>query len=434
MRFDHHTGVHCKKKAFAISFVIIITSLNLHGQTLNSPTLTADFHKNFGDNYWRNRPALYYDLCKRVLLIADTANRFGGSMGGYHRLQLAEAAKANRSLTAKDSYLLTDALLGIARDLQRGSNIGKWISNDEVSPVYSKKDDSALLAGIAGITSPLSLDSFLISLEPHTNEYTLLKNELITQIKSGNTYKAAKVTATINQYRWITHFNFGKYIVVNIAASTLYYFETDSMKLQMKVVTGKPKTKTPRFSTWCYEVVLYPYWNVPRSIAVKEILPKVKANRKTLHEMNMQVLDRRGREINASSINWNAYNSSNFPYTFRQCTGCDNSLGVIKFNLTDPFHVYMHDTNYKLAFLRNTWFLSHGCIRLEKPIELANELLDNRVDTSLINACIKGLEPIALKTDNKVPVFVVYMPVGIENDSIAYYSDVYKLFAAHKTK
>lgn len=434
MRFQHHTGTQLKKTTLAISIVLMIASLNLHSQTLIHPTLTAHFHKNFGDDYWRTRPALYYDLCKRVILIADTANRFGGSMGGYHRSQLADAAKESRPFSKKDSYLLTDALLGVARDLQRGADIGKWISNDEVSPVYSKKDDSALLAGIAGISSTSALDSFLISLEPHTKEYALLKNELITQVKSGNTDKAAKVTATINQYRWIAHFNFGKYIVVNIAASTLYYFETDSMKLQMKVVTGKPKTKTPRFSTWCYEVVLYPYWNVPRSIAVKEILPKVKANPKTLDEMNMQVLDRRGREINTSAVNWNTYNSSNFPYTFRQCTGCDNSLGVIKFNLTDPFHVYMHDTNYKLAFLRNTWFLSHGCIRLEKPIELANKLLNNRVDTNLINACIEGLEPITLKTDNKVPVFVVYLPAGIENDSIAYYHDVYKLFTAQKIK
>jgi len=434
MHFEHHTGLQCKTTALVISIVLLFTSFNLHGQTLNHPALTAQFHKTYGNDYWLGKRTLYDDLCKRVLLIADTANRFGGAIGGYHRPQLGEAAKAGRSVTAKDSYLLTDALLGIARDLQRGANIKNRISNDEISPVYSKKDDSALLAGIAGISSTAAIDSFLISLEPHTNEYALLKNELIAQINAGNKSKTEKVTATINQYRWIAHFNFGKYIVVNIAASTLYYFETDSMKLQMKVVTGKPKTKTPRFSTWCYEVVLYPYWNVPRSIAVKEILPKVKANRKTLIEMNMQVLDSRGREVNTSAINWNACNASNFPYTFRQCTGCDNSLGVIKFNLTDPFHVYMHDTNYKLACLRNTWFLSHGCIRLEKPIDLANKILDNRVDTNLINACIQGLEPITLKTDNKIPVFVVYLPVGIEKDSIAYYKDVYKLFGAPKTK
>jgi L,D-transpeptidase YcbB len=398
------------------------------------PALVKQFHKAYGEDYWISRPTLYNDLCKRVMLIADTANHFGGSAGGYHKSQFKQASGTSRKVSVKDSYLLTDALLGIARDLQRGADIKKWISNDEVSPVCSKKDDTTLLAGLAGVKSTAQLDSFLVALEPHTNEYALLKNELISQIKAVNTSKIEQVTATINQYRWIAHFNFGKHIIVNIPASTLYYFETDSMKLQMKVVTGKPKTKTPRFSTWCYEVVLYPYWNVPRSIAVKEILPRVKANRRSLDEMKMQVLDSRGREINAATINWKAYNSSNFPYTFRQCTGCDNSLGVIKFNLTDPFHVYLHDTNYKLAFLRNTWFLSHGCIRLEHPIDLANKILDNRVDTNLINACIDGLEPITLKTDSKIPVFVVYLPVGIENDSVVYYKDVYKLFATHKTK
>lgn len=422
------TNIVCKLKAVAFSIILLFFSAQTHSQTLTNPVLVAQFHKDYGEGYWLSRPALYDDLCKRVLLIADTANHFGGTRGGYHRSRLAEVAAAGRSATVKDSYLLTDALLNIARDLQRGADIKKWISNDEVSPICSNKDDTTLLAGLVGINSTAALDSFLTSLEPHTNEYFLLKNELIAQIKAGNISKVNQVTATINQYRWIAHFNFGKHIIVNIPASTLYYFETDSMKLQMKVVTGKPKTKTPRFSTWCYEVVLYPYWNVPRSIAVKEILPKVKANRRTLDDMNMQVLDSRGREINAATINWKAYNSSNFPYTFRQCTGCDNSLGVIKFNLTDPFHVYMHDTNYKLAFLRNTWFLSHGCIRLEKPIELANKILDNRVDTNLINACIEGLEPITLKTDYKIPVFVVYMPVGIADDSVVYYKDIYRLF------
>lgn len=428
-----NNGIVRKLKEIAFGFILLFISTQVEGQALDHPALVAQFHKIYGENYWLNKPVLYSDLCKRAVLIADTANRFGGSVDGYHRPQLAEANGAGQTTTAKDSYLLTDALLAIARDLQRGADVKKWISNDEVSPTQSKRDDSTLLSALAGISSTGALDSFLVSLEPHTNEYVLLKNELTAQIKAGNTSKVARVTATINQYRWIAHFHFGKHIIVNIPASTLYYFETDSMKLQMKVVAGKPKTKTPRFSTWCYEVVLYPYWNVPRSIAVKEILPKVKANRRTLDEMKMQVLDSRGREINASSINWNAYNSSNFPYTFRQCTGCDNSLGVIKFNLTDPFHVYMHDTNYKLAFLRNTWFLSHGCIRLEKPIDLANKLLDNRVDTNLINACIEGLEPITLKTDIKIPVFVLYLPVGIENDSVVYYKDVYKLFTvAHK--
>ncbi|MBE2287910.1 MAG: hypothetical protein IAE95_00045, partial [Chitinophagaceae bacterium] len=117
MRFKHHTGIISKTAALAISNVLLLISLNLCGQTLNHPTLTAQFHKTYGDDYWLGKRTLYDDLCKRVLLIADTANRFGGALGGYHRAQLGEAAKAGRSTSANDSHLLTDALLGIARDL-----------------------------------------------------------------------------------------------------------------------------------------------------------------------------------------------------------------------------------------------------------------------------------------------------------------------------
>ena len=118
---------------------------------------------------------------------------------------------------------------------------------------------------------------FLNSLEPNDKEYLLLKTEL--QSKSSLTFlQKQQLTISLNFYRWIHHFNFEKYIVVNIASATLRYYEYDSMKLRMKVVVGKPSTKTPRFAAHCNQVILYPYWNVPASIALKELLPRFKRN------------------------------------------------------------------------------------------------------------------------------------------------------------
>jgi murein L,D-transpeptidase YcbB/YkuD len=200
----------------------------------------------------------------------------------------------------------------------------------------------------------------------------------------------------------------------------------------MKVVAGKLSTRSPRFSTWCWQVVLYPYWNVPEDIGLRELLPHFKKNSAYGESSNMQVLNKNGKVINPHSINWSQYNRSNFPYSFRQCTGCENSLGVIKFNLTDPFDVYLHDTNFKLAFLKDTRFLSHGCIRVEKPIELANYLLDNQVDSNFLKACYKGLQPIPVNLKEKVPVFVVYMPAEVVGDSVKIYKDIYRLFTSSK--
>ena len=144
--------------------------------------------------------------------------------------------------------------------------------------------------------------------------------------------------------------------------------------------------------------------------------------------MNMQLVGSNGRVVDATGIDWAQINRSNFHYTFRQCTGCDNSLGVIKFNLTDPFDVYLHDTNVKLAFLKDMRFLSHGCIRVEKPLQLGNFLLQNKLDSNFLKACYKDQLPKPINLEKKVPVFVVYMPAVPDGDSVAYYKDVYHLF------
>jgi L,D-transpeptidase YcbB len=89
----------------------------------------------------------------------------------------------------------------------------------------------------------------------------------------------------------------------------------------------------------------------------------------------------------------------------------------------------MHDTNYKLAFQSDTRYMSHGCIRVEKPVDLANSLLENQIDTPFIKACIEGQNPQTMKLKKVVPVFVVYMPAEVQDDGqVKYFKDIYRLF------
>jgi murein L,D-transpeptidase YcbB/YkuD len=145
--------------------------------------------------------------------------------------------------------------------------------------------------------------------------------------------------------------------------------------------------------------------------------------------MSMQVVNRQGNVINPHSINWSQYNASNFPYGFRQATGCDNSLGVIKFNLTDPFDVYLHDTNNDKLFATANRYYSHGCIRVEKAIELGNALLQNKIDSNYLAACYSNQQPMPVALDNPVPVFVIYSTAHAGKDgTVQYAKDVYSLF------
>ena len=216
--------------------------------------------------------------------------------------------------------------------------------------------------------------------------------------------------------------------MVNIASAYLRYYEYDSIKLRMKVVVGKPSAKTPRFAAHCNQVILYPYWNVPASITLKELVPKFKKNPGYIDDLNMVVIDAKGNIVDHHKLNWKKYNSGNFPFRLRQSTGCDNSLGVIKFNLTSPLGVYLHDTNDKAGFLSGLRYYSHGCIRIEEPLELANYLLPNKIDSEFLESCLKEQIPVPINLVRPVPVFVIYQTVETNIiNQIKFYKDVYGL-------
>ncbi len=394
------------------------------------PVLVNKFYNlNHQQAFWFTSSASSSEIRSYFLQVIDSSKKSGLNREKYHYSEI------KNNIIPKDSVelmkldrIFTDAVIAYSKDLYQGTDIHKWISNDEVSGKYATTDDEYILNNILKVNSVPGLNNTLLCFEPNEIEYSVLKIELKKQLASNNTIVINQLYATINLYRWIHHFHFDKFIVVNIPSATLRYYERDNMKLQMKVVVGKPSTKSPRFSTWCYQVVLYPYWNVPADIGLKELLPRFKKHPASLDAMNMQVLGKNGKVIDHHGIDWSEYNRGNFPYSFRQCTGCDNSLGVIKFNLTDPFSVYLHDTNFKLAFLKDRRFLSHGCIRVEKPIELGNYLLNNKIDSNFLKACYKDLEPMPMNLEKRVPVFVVYMPLEANADSIVYYKDIYRLF------
>ena len=104
------------------------------------------------------------------------------------------------------------------------------------------------------------------------------------------------------------------------------------------------------------------------------------------------------------------------------------AVGVIKFNLTSPYSVYMHDTNLKGAFTSQNRYLSHGCIRIEKPVQLANYLVPSKIDSAFLQACVRNQKPVVYKLEEQVPVFVLYMIAWTdEAGGVIYYKDIYNL-------
>ena len=132
------------------------------------------------------------------------------------------------------------------------------------------------------------------------------------------------------------------------------------------------------------------------------------------------------------SINWHAFSTKYFPYLIRQSTGCDNSLGLLKLDFYSPFGVYLHDTPIKSSFMLNMRYFSHGCMRMEKPMELGHLVLKNNaiaIDTLEQKGCLRNQSPIIVPADVQMPVIVWYNPVGIDTTGrVTFYNDVYGKF------
>jgi len=187
-----------------------------------------------------------------------------------------------------------------------------------------------------------------------------------------------QIEVNMERLRWTLGNKEQRSIVVNIANFELYVIEDELSILPMKVVVGMPYWNTPVFTAKMTHLIINPTWNVPDSIARKEILKKVKKDQNYLAKQNMKVLQGwgAGEEIIApDTIDWSQVSARRLAYRFRQEPGPLNPLGRLKFVLPNKFDVYLHDTPSKRHFLENVRTLSHGCIRVEKPLELAEYLL-----------------------------------------------------------
>ncbi len=246
-----------------------------------------------------------------------------------------------------------------------------------------------------------------------------------------NTLKALNMTVVdrkrqmaINMERWrLEPASYGnRYLFVNIPAFTMKVIEADTLVMQSRIVVGAVKTQTPELTSRITDMTLYPYWTVPYSIAWKEILPAVQRDTNYLHKKHFEVIGRNGEVIPPSQINWKKLSKNNLPYKFRQNIGEDNSLGVLKFNFANRFGVYMHDTNSKGYFSRDSRALSHGCMRLEKFKDLAHFLIredSTRLPADTFDIWLGQQQQRKIGVRKPLTLYVRYFTCKLNEDSTA---------------
>jgi murein L,D-transpeptidase YcbB/YkuD len=248
-----------------------------------------------------------------------------------------------------------------------------------------------------------------------------------------NNARIKQLIRATNDYRWLRAISETQRIVlVNIPSAQLKVYERENVLLSMKLILGKVSTPSKTFSTLIQKITINPYWVVPSSIAINEMLPKLKQDNGYINRNHLQVLNTNYKVVNSDNINWDNYDANNFPFTIRQSTGCDNSLGIIKLEFDSPFGVYLHDTPEKSLFTTNNRFYSHGCMRMEKPIEMAKLLMQKNsiaLDTIDLEACSKRPDPITIPVPEKIPLVVWYNLIDFDaSGAVKFYKDVYHQF------
>lgn len=231
-----------------------------------------------------------------------------------------------------------------------------------------------------------------------------LNSETVEALNVPLEYRLAQIAANMERYRWMPRSLGTRYILVNVPQFKLTAYDSGVKSLDMKVIVGKDyeDKATPVFSDSMQFVIFRPYWNVTPDIARKEIFPK---GPEFLADNDMEIYNDHGRQA------------------VRQRPGPKNALGYVKFMFPNDYNIYLHDTPNHELFKKDVRAFSHGCIRLEKPAELAQWVLGwspERVD-----AAMHGSNNHEVDLPARIPVYIVYFTTFVDGGRIFYGNDLY---------
>ncbi|MEZ4887874.1 MAG: L,D-transpeptidase family protein [Chitinophagales bacterium] len=240
-------------------------------------------------------------------------------------------------------------------------------------------------------------------------------------------HRIKQINIALEQWRWMPNQFSDFFVFVNIPAYQLDVYKNGKIDQTKKVMVGLPNHKTAIFSNNIRYLDLNPYWTVPFSIATNEILPKLKQNLSYLNRQNMKVFSG-GKVINPYNVNWSSLSSRKFPYTIRQEPGTKNALGTVKFMFPNKYNIYLHDTPSKSLFVKAERAYSHGCIRLDNPVQFAEYLLqdDPKWDAQKIQKVLDSEKNTRVSLDKKIPIYIAYFTAWVDASGLTHFQkDVY---------
>jgi murein L,D-transpeptidase YcbB/YkuD len=235
-----------------------------------------------------------------------------------------------------------------------------------------------------------------------------LGKETLAALNVPATYRLGQIAANMERYRWMPRSLGDKYVFVNVPAFRLEAYDDGKQVMTMKVIGGAEyeEKNTPVFSDSMQYVVFRPYWNPTDSIMAKELWPKVESDPTFLDRNDYEIVNEGGKQ------------------RIRQKPGDKNALGLVKFMFPNSFDIYMHDTPEEQLFQKDVRAFSHGCIRLEKPAEMAQWVL-GWTPEQVRTAMESGPDDHRVNLKQKVPVYIVYFTTYMRDGRLYFGNDLY---------
>ena len=364
--------------------------------------------------------------------------------GEIKTVNQAYGVMAQLEITAANS------LINYSNDLQFGVINPKSIYQRYF--LATARPDSASMAAVFQIKD---MQAFLRDIQPKDPQYKALQNTLRLGLR-GPKMSAEEtrrlLIVNLERLRWRNKPVGDRYVIVNIPDFTLDVVDSGKSVLHMKVCVGQGRNmdyantlasyddsckedkpgehETPLLNSMIYGVEVNPVWNIPQSIANKEIIVEAAKDKFYLENNNIDVYQNDKLVENPEDIDWSTITKENLPYDFKQKPGSDNSLGLIKFMFNNKSNVYLHDTPVKWAFFQKMRAISHGCVRLDNPKGLAQNLFGQGPQFETISNDMgkDDPDPEMIYLPKKVPVYITYITCWADpTGNVQFRKDVYGL-------
>jgi murein L,D-transpeptidase YcbB/YkuD len=258
----------------------------------------------------------------------------------------------------------------------------------------------------------------------------LVGQRTLTELNIPVEKRIAQLQLNMERWRWFQDSLGDRYLMVNIPAFELSIVEADTQIKHMRAIVGRKSRQTPILSGRMTYLEFNPYWNIPRNIARKDILPKAISDPTYLTRLGIRIFDswdHQARELDPMLIPWDHLSARNFPYRLRQDPSDVNALGRVKFMFPNPLSIYIHDTPGKVLFRKQARSFSSGCIRVKAPLVLAQYLLSQQGwDHARLEAAVAQGQRQAVVLDNPIPVHLVYFTAWVDREGwVNFRQDIY---------